>query len=408
MRFLHLSDLHIGLKLLGRDLQEDQEYILKQIVKIASEECPQAVVIAGDIYDKAVPSAEAVEVFDHFIADLTAALPEAEIMMISGNHDSAPRVNCFRSVLSRQKLHMIGLPPAGPGDRIEKVTLRDEYGNVNFYLLPFVKPSMVKQIVGVDEDGRNLSYNDTLRRLIEREEIDDRERNVLVSHQFYLPAGKTSDDIERMDSEIRTVGNIDQVSAEILERFDYAALGHIHKPMKVGGEYYRYSGTPLACSVSEAGQQKGMIMVELGGKGPESRTAGPGSAKHKAVGIGAEGTGDTEIRTAVLPLKPLRSVCVIKGALEEVLAEACTDYVTVILEDKKDLDVIDMQDRLRAAFPNLLEIRREAVRRPDYSREITEDTKLDPFELCCAFLKNPDQEEMELLRDVIHTVQGVN
>lgn len=125
MKFLHLSDLHIGLKLFGRDLQEDQEYILKQVVRIAAEECPQAVVIAGDIYDKAVPSAEAVEVFDHFIADLAAALPETEIMMISGNHDSAPRVNCFRSVLSRQKLHMIGLPPQRPEDRIEKVTLQD-------------------------------------------------------------------------------------------------------------------------------------------------------------------------------------------------------------------------------------------------------------------------------------------
>lgn len=388
MKFLHLSDLHIGLKLLGRDLQEDQEYILKQVVRIATEKRPQAVVIAGDIYDKAVPSAEAVEVFDHFIAELTAALPETEIMMISGNHDSAPRVNCFRSVLSRQKLHMIGLPPQRLEDRIEKVSLQDEYGNVNFYLLPFVKPSMVKQIVGVNENGNNLSYNDTLHRLIEREEIDDRERNVLVSHQFYLPAGKNSEDVERMDSEIRTIGNIDQVSADILERFDYAALGHIHKPMKVGGEYYRYSGTPLACSVSEAGQNKGMIMVEMGSKNFESKAA--------------------EIKTAVLPLEPLRRVCVMKGTLEEILADACEDYVTVILTDKKDLDVIDMQDRLRTAFPNLLEIRRETARRTEYSREITEDTELDPFELCCAFLKEPDQEEMELLRDVIHTVQGVN
>lgn len=383
MKFLHLSDLHIGLKLLGRDLQEDQEYILKQVVRIAAEERPQAVVIAGDIYDKAVPSAEAVEVFDHFIADLTAALPATEIMMISGNHDSAPRVNCFRSVLSRQKLHMIGLPPQRPEDRIEKVTLQDKYGNVNFYLLPFVKPSMVKQIVGVNENGNNLSYNDTLHRLIEREEIDDEERNVLVSHQFYLPMGKNSEEVERMDSEIRTIGNIDQVCADILERFDYAALGHIHKPMKVGGEYYRYSGTPLACSVSEAGQNKGIIMVEMGGK-------------------------NSGIKTTVLPLEPLRRVCVRKGTLEEVLRDACTDYVTVVLKDKKDLDVIDMQDRLRAAFPNLLEIRRETARKSDYSREITEDTELDPFALCCAFLKDPDQEEMELLRDIIHTVQGVN
>ncbi len=382
MRFFHLSDLHIGLKLLGRDLQEDQEYILRQIVEAASEECPQAVVIAGDIYDKAVPSAEAVETFDRFMADLTEALPYAEIMVISGNHDSAPRMNCFRSVLSRQRVHMIGRPPEKPEDMIEKVILQDEYGNVNFYLLPFVKPSMVKRIAGVDENGNNLSYNDTLHRLIGREKIDPGERNVLVSHQFYLPAGKNPDEAERMDSEIRTIGNIDWVSADVLEPFDYAALGHIHKPSQVGKSNFRYSGTPLACSVSEAGQQKGIIMVEMDEKG-------------------------SGIRTKVLPLEPLRGVRVIKGLLEEVLQQACKDYVAVILKDKKDLDVMDMQDRLRIAFPNLLEIRRESVRRADYSREIAEEAELDPFALCCAFLKTPDQEDMELLRDVIHTVQGV-
>ena len=151
---------------------------------------------------------------------------------------------------------MIGMPPRREDEFIEKVTLRDEYGNVNFYLLPFVKPSMVRQIVGTDENGNSLSYEETLRRLIARETISKAERNVLVSHQFYLPAGKNADEMERMDSEIRTVGNIDAVPADILDGFDYAALGHIHKPMKVGSEFIRYSGTPLACSVSESGQQK--------------------------------------------------------------------------------------------------------------------------------------------------------
>ena len=246
MKFFHLSDLHIGLKLMNRDLREDQEYIFKEITEYAEEEKPDAVVIAGDIYDKAVPSAEAVEVFDHFIKELTEAVPEAVIMMISGNHDSAPRVNCFRSVLSKQNLYMVGQPPRKEDEYIEKVTLQDKYGNVNFCLLPFVKPSMVKNIVGTDENGNNLSYNETVRKLLQRENINTEERNVLVSHQFYLPTGKKAEEIERMESEIRTVGNIDEVSADVLEIFDYAALGHIHKPMKVGSEILRYCGTPLA------------------------------------------------------------------------------------------------------------------------------------------------------------------
>ena len=380
MKFFHISDLHIGLKLMNRDLREDQEHILKQIVEYAGREQPDAVLIAGDIYDKAVPSAEAVEVFDHFIAGLTAALPRAVVMTISGNHDSAPRVNCYRSVLARQNLYMVGMPPQTEADHIEKVTLQDAYGNVNFYLLPFVKPSMVKTIVGTDDNGNNFSYNETVHRLIEREGIDAEERNVLVSHQFYLPVGKRPEDVERMDSEIRSVGNIDEVSADILERFDYAALGHIHKPMKAGGENYRYCGTPLACSVSEAGQQKGILMVELQEKGRE-----PG--------------------ITVLPLHPLRQVRVLKGTLQEVLKQACDDYVTVILTDRVDLDVIDLQDRIRIAFPYLLEIRREGMRRADYSRRLESVTELDPYELCCMFLKELDDAEKELLRDVIHTVR---
>ena len=381
MKFFHLSDLHIGLKLFNRDLREDQEYILRQITDIAVREQPQAVVIAGDIYDKAVPSAEAVEVFDRFIAGLNSALPDTAVMMIAGNHDSGPRINCFRSVLSRQNVYMIGQPPKVEGEQIEKVILKDESGPVNFYLLPFVRPSMVKQLTGVDENGNNLSYNEALHRLIGREEIDPSQRNVIVSHQFYLPSGTDAEAVERMDSEVRTVGNIDQVSADILEQFDYAALGHIHKPMKAGSEFIRYCGTPLACSVSEAGQKKGIIMVELGDKGDR--------------------------KTTVLPLEPLRQVRVIRGELEEVLEQACGDYVTVILTDKADLDAFDMQDKIRSAFPNLLEIRRETLRRTDYGRAYAVQEELDPFELCCAFLNEPDEEEKVLLRDVINTVREV-
>ena len=173
-----------------------------------------------------------------------------------------------------------------------------------------------------------------------------------------------------------------EISADVLEVFDYAALGHIHKPMKVGSEYYCYCGTPLACSVSEAGQKKGIVMVTMKEKG--------------------------NISTEVLPLPPLRQVRVIKGEFQEVLSQACEDYVTVVLTDKEDLDVIDLKDRLRNAFPYLLEIRRERERRAEYKRQSRKIEELDPFELCCSFLgEHMDEEEREMLLDVISSVQGV-
>lgn len=379
MKLFHLSDLHIGLKLMNRDLQEDQRYLFDQIARLAEARQPDAVIIAGDIYDKAVPAAEAVSLLDWFVERLTQAVPDAVIMMISGNHDSAPRVNCFRGVLSRQRIYMVGLPPETEEQFIEKVVLEDEYGNVNFYLLPFVKPSMVKGIVGVDDKGNNFSYQESIKRLLNREQIDTTERNVFVSHQFYLPGGMNVDDMERMDSEIRIVGNIDQVSAELLQDFDYVALGHIHKPMKVGSEWIRYCGTPLACSVSEAEQQKGVIQVDLGQKGVR--------------------------KTEVLPLYPLRQVRVIKGELEEVLAQACEDYVSVVLTDQADGNVFDMQERLRVAFPNLLEIRRETIRQADYTRTNVAYEQIDPYSLCRQFLKEVDEQEEKILRDVIRKMQ---
>ncbi len=378
MKFFHLSDLHIGLKLLGHDLLEDQKYILDEIIELAKEHHPDAVVIAGDIYDRAVPSVEAVRLFDGFLTALSAALPEAELMIISGNHDSPPRIDMFRSILQSHRIHMIGLPPQTEGERIEKAVLRDAFGEVNFYLLPFVKPSMVRAIVGSDENGNSLSYDKSVRRLLEREAIDLAARNVLVSHQFYLPAGMTGEEVERMDSEVRTVGNIDAIGADAIACFDYAALGHIHKPMKVGSETLRYCGTPLACSVSEAGQEKGVILVELQNKG--------------------------EVSTTVLPLKPLREVRVLSGDLVDVLREACDDYVRVELTDTTEMDVVDTQDRLRNVFPHLLEVRRTYLRTVNYSAAYLLDDLKSPEDLCREYLGDLDEEELAELRDVINTV----
>ena len=377
MKFFHLSDLHIGLKLYNRDLKEDQEYIFRQIAEISRREEPDAIVIAGDIYDKAVPSAESVELFDFFINQLAEAAPEARIMMISGNHDSAARVNLFRRVLDDRGIHMIGQPPLTQEDRIERVTLSDEFGEVDFYLLPFVRPSMVRGLF-----GEELSYNEALHALISREGLDagDTRRRVLVSHQLYLPIGEEASKLERMDSEIRTIGDIDEVKADFLSLFDYAALGHIHKPMAVGNDCYRYCGTPLACSVSEAGQQKGIIAVEMRKKG--------------------------DVRTRVVPLVPLRQVRKITGTLEEVLKMGSDDYVSVELTDKADLDIFDTPDRLRHAFPNLLEIRRSLDGKEDQAKGIALTEEMDTFDICKAFMSELGPEEEELLRDVINTVRG--
>lgn len=380
MKFFHLSDLHIGLRLYNRDLSEDQSFVFDQIIRAAEKEQPDAVVIAGDVYDKSIPSAEAVSLFDRFLSGLHQAIPQGEIMVISGNHDSGPRVNLYRGVLQRQHIHMIGLPPQTQSEFIEQVTLTDPFGPVHFYLLPFVRPSMVSAVVGKAEEG-SLSYDEALHRLIQRETIDQSARNVLVSHQFYLPPGGDAASVARMDSETVTVGNIDAVSGDFLELFDYAALGHIHKPMSLGDSRFRYCGTPLACSVSEAGQEKGIAVISL------------------------EEKGVCSMKT--IPLVPLRQVRVLQGSLLEVLSRGCEDYVSVVLTDPTDLDVFDTQDRLRAAFPNLLEVRRNTLPGADRRGQIASAQEMDPLALCSAFLGGLEEAEKALLQEVINTLGEV-
>ena len=380
MKIIHLSDLHIGLNWFNRSMLDDQKYILNQISEIIEENKPDAIVIAGDIYDKAIPSADAVKIFDDFISGLSVRVPNTEIMIISGNHDSSQRIDIFRKILSLHKIHMIGNPPQKPTDYIEKVTLNDIYGNVNFYLLPFIKPSMVRMII--NDEYNNISYNTAVHKIIERENIDTNERNIIVSHQFYIPFGKSIKDIERMDSERITVGNIDAVYADILEKFDYSALGHIHKPSIVGKNNIRYCGTPLAYSISEAGQQKNVIMIELAEKG--------------------------NIKTTAIPLKPLHEVRIIKGTLNEILNQSYDDYVSVILTETPQQT--DISARIIEAFPNLLEIR-YSFRNSTYSDIINKPettTAKNIFELCEYFVKGLNNDEKNILRDIINTVQEDN
>lgn len=379
MKLFHLSDLHIGIKLYNHDLREEQEHLFGQITGYVKNYKPDVILIAGDIYDKAVPSAEAVQLFDSFLQSLYDACGKSEIMIISGNHDSAQRIGYLSFLLSRQRVHMVGIPPRTPEEYIKKVTLHDEYGAVNFYLLPFSKPSVIKSTF--DDSDAAYSYNDAIHRLFAREKINEKERNVLVSHQFYLPLGKSAEEIDRMESEITAVGNIDVVSSDVLEPFEYAALGHIHKPMTVGAERFRYCGTPFAYSVSESGQEKGILMAELGRKG--------------------ENAAITK-----LPLVPKRKVAVLEDTLENVLRQASEDYVRIILTDKQDLDVLDLQERISLAFPNKLEIQRKYARQEGLPEEITEAAYTSPYDLICRFIPEMDEEEQDIMKSVINEALG--
>lgn len=379
MKIIHLSDLHIGIRLHNYDLKEEQRHVFRQIIQYASEEQPDAVVIAGDIYDKSVPSAEAVDLFDEFITELRSVREDMPVMVISGNHDSAQRLDCFRNILKDENIYMVGIPPEKKGEHIECVTLCDEFGPVHFYLLPFVKPASVRNLVGENV----TSYDEAVHLLLEQEEINQQERNVLVSHQFFVKDKESAGEIERAETEVYTVGNIDSITTDCLEPFDYVALGHIHKPMKAGRETVRYCGTPMAYSLSEEGQKKGILMVTLGEK-------------------------EKEAEIQMLPLNPLRKIRTERGSLEEVLAVPSDDYVWISLTDKTDIDISDMQIRLWEAFPHLLGVRNENT--IDLAVEDLQWEQLqreDVFDLFMKFCKDLDEEEQEIIKDVIHTVKGV-
>ena len=380
MKFFHLSDLHLGLKLHGRDLAEDQAYVLNQIVKAAGERRPDAVLMAGDIYDRSMPSGEAMRLFDAFLTDLRKATPNTEILVISGNHDNALRINTYRELLAADGIHLIGLPPEKPEDRIARVTLTDEYGEVDFLLLPFVRPSMLRGTLEVPE-GESLPYEESIAELLEREELDPERRTVLVSHQFYVPTGKDAEDVERAETETRMVGNVDAVSTSLLDAFDYAALGHIHKPTAMGRETVQYSGTPMPCSFSEEGQQKAILEVTM---------------KEK---------GDVHIES--LPLLPLHEIRTVKGTLEEVLQDGSSeDYISVQLTERAPEGSYDLRDKLQAVFPNLLEIKFDTPRSSSFRERAggTSEQELSPYDICMEFLGDCSEQEEALLREVLNDI----
>ena len=264
MKIIHLSDLHLGKRVHEFSMLDDQRYILKQILEHVAEEHPDAVILAGDIYDKPVPPAEAVQLFDQFLCGL--AEQGVEVMIISGNHDSAERIAFGGKLMEHSGVHV---SPVYDGD-VKPVELEDEYGIVQFFLLPFIKPIHVRRCYAEEEIE---SYTDAMRTAISHMERNADARQVLVTHQFVTGA-------ERSDSEEISVGGTDNVDVTVFDGFDYVALGHIHRPQRIMRDTVRYCGTPLKYSFSEAGHEKSLTVVELEEKGKVSIRRIPLTPKH--------------------------------------------------------------------------------------------------------------------------------
>lgn len=318
MKFIHLSDLHLGKRVNEFSMIEDQKYILLQTINIIDEEKPDAVIIAGDIYDKSIPSEEAILLFDDFLLRLSKR--NISVFVISGNHDSSVRLSDHSKLIVNQGIY---LSPVYDGT-LKPVSMEDEYGEINVYMLPFIKPAVVKQYFG---DEEILSYTDAVRVAIKHMNVDCNKRNVLVAHQFVL--GATT-----CESEEHIVGGLDSVSSDVFDCFDYVALGHIHGKQYIGRETVRYCGTLLKYSFSEKNHVKSVTVVDI---------------KEK---------GNIDIREVMLT--PKRDLREIKGSYEDITNRKnyegtnVDDYVHIVLTDEED--VIDAIGKLRTIYPNIMKL----------------------------------------------------
>ena len=319
MKLIHLSDLHLGKRLNEFSLIEDQKYILTKIINVIDDEKPDAILIAGDIYDKSVPSAEAVELFDDFVVRL--AKRSLQVFVISGNHDSAERLAFGNRLMDRSGIHF---SPVYNGE-IMPLTLSDEYGEVKIYMLPFIKPAHVRRFY---PEERIETYTDAIRIVIENMQVSGGSRKILITHQFVTGASRT-------ESEEISVGGSDNVDASVFDKFDYVALGHIHRPQNIGSEKIRYCGTPLKYSFSEANDRKSVSIVEIGANGAVS------------------------IRET--PLVPLRDMVELKGKYKELMLKSFyegktyqEDYTHITLTDEEDIP--DALAKLRVVYHNLMKL----------------------------------------------------
>ena len=359
MKLIHLSDLHLGKRVNDYSMTEDQAFILKRILTIIDEEKPDGVMIAGDVYDKSVPSAEAVALFDDFLVQLSSR--KLKVFVISGNHDSPERIAFGSRIMDAGGIY---LSPVYSG-KIDPISLQDEFGQVDLYLLPFIKPAHVRQVHPEDEI---LTYTDAVGRAIRDMEVDITRRNVLVTHQFVTGA-------VRSDSEEKTVGGTDNVDAKVFAPFDYVALGHIHSPQNCGSPHIRYCGTPLKYSFSEAKDKKSVTVVELGEKG--------------------------SVNCRTVALIPRHELVQLRGTYEALTNKSFyehttyqEDYTHITLTDEEDIP--DAIGKLRAIYHHLMKLdydnkrtRSNAVILADEEAE-----RKTPYELFAEFYEQQNNQPM--------------
>lgn len=385
MKVLHVSDLHIGKRVNGMSMLDDQRYILRQILDIAEKHQVSVLLIAGDVYDKASPSAEAVTVFDAFLTDAVAA--GLRVLAIPGNHDSAERIAYAQGLLEKQG---VCLPPVYAGE-VERVELEDEHGPVEFWLLPFLKPGDVRRFFPDEEIGDD--YSAALRAVLGACAIDQGKRNVVLSHQLVTAYGTAPD---RADDEIK-LGGMDNVDVSVYDAFDYVALGHVHRPQRVGRDTVRYSGSPLKYSFSEARYGKSVALIELGEKKP------------------GDDVGEC-VSFELIPLVPLHDVREVRGTLADVLAmgtahDASQDYLHITLSDEHPQ--LDAMAKIHEVFPNAMMLDYDNVTvlidRPQ-TQLTTDPDSMDTLDLFSAFYEsqvgNPlDDEQRDFAHKLIAKVE---
>lgn len=374
MKLIHLSDLHLGKRVNEISMLEDQEYILTQIIQIIDGEQPNAVLIAGDVYDKSVPSAEAVTLFDDFLCRL--AKRNLPVLIISGNHDSPERLAFGGRLMEGAGVH---LSPVYSGS-VSPVTLSDQYGEVHFWLLPFIKPAHVRRFF---PDETVESYTDAIRTAIRHMAVDTATRNLLLTHQFVTGA-------QTCESEELSVGGSDNVDASVFNCFDYVALGHLHGPQNIGSNRIRYCGTPLKYSFSEANHYKSVTVVELGAKG--------------------------ELQVHTVPLTPRHDLREISGTFVELTdrtyssTTAADDYLHIILTDEED--VPEALGRLRVIYPNIMRLSYDNTRTRSSqvigsAEQVQSRSPLDLFEELYQIQNNQPMSEVQraFTQELIESIQ---
>lgn len=381
MKILHLADLHLGKILQEQSLIEDQEYMLKKIINIIKEEKVKIVLISGDIYDRSIAQVEAVNLLDDFLKILIKEL-KIKVFIISGNHDSKDRLGFGNKIFEDEGLYI----ESKYNGKLKKVELEDEYGSLNIYMLPFIKPVEVKKFF---EDDLENNYDVAINKIIEKEEINENERNIIMVHQF-VTAGNIKP--ERTESEVLSLGGIENVDVSNFNKFDYVAIGHVHRPQKIGRDTARYAGTILKYSFSEINHNKSIPIINIKEKG--------------------------NISINLVPLKPLRDMREIKGPIEELIKEEnykegnVEDYIKAIITNEEP--VYDAIGKIKKIYPNTLKLEIQNSKTINKNEEeninLEELKKKSELELFSDFYKlqnnlDLNEEQKEIVKNIISEVK---